>query len=213
MLWFFFSWGEILGQDFFLPAKEERGFGLGGSSWGWCRWGWRDFPPFFPFFFSSLFLSFSSFSSLFSHFFCSFFFEFLLFSYLLGKEQTTATYWENGEFHSDPVCTNPVQNFPIGGKFQRNVRKLHFKFRVSFGNFIQEKGKAKWFWSPFTRHNSAGCPLEVEEDELDTLRSSPNTARDKNITKLTRNDLGNVIFVWQFSTNSARVSLLYTKHM
>ena len=27
--------------------------------------------------------------------------------------QTTAIYCKNGEFHSDPVCTDPVQNFPI----------------------------------------------------------------------------------------------------
>ena len=31
----------------------------------------------------------------------------------------TAIYWENGEFHSDPVCTDPVRNFPIF------CRKLH----------------------------------------------------------------------------------------
>ena len=34
-------------------------------------------------------------------------FVFLLFS----LEQTMAIYSENGEFHSDPVCTDPVQNF------------------------------------------------------------------------------------------------------
>ena len=31
---------------------------------------------------------------------------------LLEQGQTTAIYWENGEFHSDPVCTDPVRNFP-----------------------------------------------------------------------------------------------------
>ena len=25
-------------------------------------------------------------------------------------------YWKNGEFHSDLVCTDPVQNFPKGAK-------------------------------------------------------------------------------------------------
>ena len=67
--------------------------------------------PFFSFFFR--------FSSLFRFFFVflrfsSFFFAFLRFSpILLGQGQTTAFYWENGESHSDPVCTDPVRNFPI----------------------------------------------------------------------------------------------------
>ena len=60
--------------------------------------------PFFSFFFVFLrfffvFLRFSSF--------------FLVFwPILLEEGQTTAIYWENGEFHSDPVCTDPVRNFP-----------------------------------------------------------------------------------------------------
>ena len=29
-----------------------------------------------------------------------------------GQGQTTAIYCKNGEFHSDPLCTDPVQNFP-----------------------------------------------------------------------------------------------------
>ena len=53
----------------------------------------------------SHFLRFLSFSSL--------FFVFLSFSPIfLGQGQTTAIYWEDREFHSNPVCTNPVQNFP-----------------------------------------------------------------------------------------------------
>ena len=32
---------------------------------------------------------------------------------LLGQEQTTVIFRENGELHSEPVCTDPVQNFPI----------------------------------------------------------------------------------------------------
>ena len=31
---------------------------------------------------------------------------------LLGQEQTTAILWANGEFHSDPICVDPAQNFP-----------------------------------------------------------------------------------------------------
>ena len=59
------------------------------------------FPFFLLFFF--VFLRFSS-----------LFFVFLRFlPILLEQGQTTAIYWENGEFHSDPVCTDPVRNFPI----------------------------------------------------------------------------------------------------
>ena len=47
--------------------------------------------------------------------FFSLFFAFLLFSAFLhsprGQRKTTAIYCKNGEFHSDPVCTDPVQNF------------------------------------------------------------------------------------------------------
>ena len=50
------------------------------------------------------------------HFFCFFccssFFSAFFPPVLLGQELTTAIYWENGEFHSDPVGTDPVQNFP-----------------------------------------------------------------------------------------------------
>ena len=73
---------------------------------GWCRWGGSDFPHFlriFPFFsahFSSFSAHFSPFSSLFS-------------ASPKGQRQTTAICCKNGEFHSDPVCTDPVQNFPI----------------------------------------------------------------------------------------------------
>ena len=51
---------------------------------------------------------------LFFSFFIAFFVCFVVFlRFSLGKDQTTAIYWENGEFHSDPVCTDAVQNFPI----------------------------------------------------------------------------------------------------
>ena len=75
--------------------------------------GSEGFSHFFRF--SSFFFVFLLFSSLFFAFlrFSSFFFAFLRFSpILLGQGQTTAIYWENGEFHSDPVCTDPVRNFP-----------------------------------------------------------------------------------------------------
>ena len=51
-------------------------------------------------------------------FFLTHFFAFLRFSSLFssspkGQGRTTAIYCKNGEFHSDPVCTDPVQNFPM----------------------------------------------------------------------------------------------------
>ena len=63
--------------------------------------GSEGFSPFFSFSFrfSSLFFA-----------FLRFFFAFLRFSPILpGQGQTTAIYWENGEFHSDPVCTAKVR--------------------------------------------------------------------------------------------------------
>ena len=64
------------------------------------------FPLFFAHF-SSFFTHFSAFSTHFS----SFSTHFSPFS-PEGQGQTTAIYCKNGEFHSDPVCTDPVQNFP-----------------------------------------------------------------------------------------------------
>ena len=37
--------------------------------------------------------------------------------------QTTATHWKNGEFHSDPVCTDPVQNRVCGPAAIDNLRR------------------------------------------------------------------------------------------
>ena len=59
------------------------------------------FPFFYAFF--PFFTQFSPFSSLFS-------------ASPKGQGQTTAIYCKNGEFHSDPVCTDPVQNLPNLGK-------------------------------------------------------------------------------------------------
>ena len=62
------------------------------------------FYAFFPFLHIFPFLAhFSPFSSLYS-------------AAPKGQGQTTAIYCKNGEFHSDPVCTDPVQNFPINSK-------------------------------------------------------------------------------------------------
>ena len=73
--------------------------------------------PFFCFFFFLRFAFFFVFLWFSFVFFCfsSLFFVFLCFflPILLEQGQTTAIYWESGEFHSDPVCTDPVQNFPI----------------------------------------------------------------------------------------------------
>ena len=64
------------------------------------------FGVIFPFFFAQ----FSPFSSLFS-------------ASPKGQVQTTAICCKNGEFHSDPVCTDPVQNFPRqkGKKISRKM--------------------------------------------------------------------------------------------
>ena len=71
-------------------------------------------------------------------FFCAFL---RFFALCPNKGQITAIYWKNGEFHSDPVCTDPVENFPIVwkvrfswrgkprhdlvGDFRRNTDELH----------------------------------------------------------------------------------------
>ena len=44
----------------------------------------------------------------------SFFFVFLRFFFFIFLRFSPGICWENGEFHSDPVCTDPVQNFPPG---------------------------------------------------------------------------------------------------
>ena len=69
----------------------------------------------FPFF-HAFFRFFYAFSPFFNAFF-PFSTHFSPFSSLFsaspkGGGQTTAIYCKNGEFHSDPVCTDPVQNFP-----------------------------------------------------------------------------------------------------
>ena len=51
-----------------------------------------------------VFLFFFDFS--FFSFFCS---SSLFFAFLLKDKETTAIYCRDGEFHSDPVCTDPVQ--------------------------------------------------------------------------------------------------------
>ena len=83
--------------------------------------------PFLSFFFAfSFFFVSLRFSSLFFAFlrFSSFFFDILL-----EQRQTTAIYWENGEFHSDPVCTDPVRNFPKSFP-ERPEEKLFFFVRL-----------------------------------------------------------------------------------
>ena len=68
----------------------------------------------FPFFthFSRFSTHFSPFSTHFSPF------SSLFSASPKGQGQTTAIYCTNGEFHSDPVCTDPVRNFPID--FRKN---------------------------------------------------------------------------------------------
>ena len=87
----------------------------------------EDFSSFFIFCSFAIFLCFSLpffvvllFLFVFLCFFCLFLIVFLRF--LLGQAETTAIYWENGEFQSDPVCTDPVENFPISALSPPSVR-------------------------------------------------------------------------------------------
>ena len=59
----------------------------------------------FPFFYA-----FFAFLRIFSLFFAFLHFSSLFSSSPKGQGQTPAIYCKNGEFHSDPVCTDPVQN-------------------------------------------------------------------------------------------------------
>ena len=71
------------------------------------------FPFFYAFF--PFFTHFSPFSSLFS-------------ASPKGQGQTTAIYCKNGEFHSDPVCTDPVQNFPRNAPCHVRIPKAGILF-------------------------------------------------------------------------------------
>ena len=62
------------------------------------------FPFFYVFFF--VFFRFSSF------FFVFLRFSSLFFAFLLEDKGEQLIYCKNWEFHSDPVCTDPVRNFP-----------------------------------------------------------------------------------------------------
>ena len=105
--------------------------------------GSEEFPIFFHFF--SFFFAFSFFFVFlrFSSFFCLFF---VFLPILLERGQTTAIYWENGEFHSDPVCTDPVRNFPkFGGNLAGFVRSHKIKaqqFRGKLRSIFRERIRA-----------------------------------------------------------------------
>ena len=64
----------------------------------------------FPFLFAHFSPFFTHFSPCFTHFFP---FSSLFSASPEGQGQTTAIYCKNGEFHSNPICTDPVQNFPM----------------------------------------------------------------------------------------------------
>ena len=73
---------------------------------GLVQMGSEEFSPVFVFL--CFFFAFLRF------FFAFFPFFFAVCDYPRGQGQTTAIYCKNGEeFHSDPVCTDPMQNFPI----------------------------------------------------------------------------------------------------
>ena len=78
---------------------------------------------------------FTHFSSFFTHFspfltHCSPFFTHFSAS-PRGQGQTTAIYCKNGEFHSDPVCTDPMQDFP-------NLPRKHYP--INLENFKPGNG-------------------------------------------------------------------------
>ena len=81
-----------------------------------------------------------------------------------GQGQTTAIYCKNGEFHSDPVCTDPIKNFPIqnfrkGFIGQRGLARGHPSKARDSGLFsapfflcpLKRTGTHFWktFWAPF----------------------------------------------------------------
>ena len=78
--------------------------------------------------------------------FSSFFFAFLLI--LPAQEQTSAIYWKNGEFHSNPVCTDPVENFPIHVEhpLYQNRNKGIFAKTALLRNrpFASSRTKTRW---------------------------------------------------------------------
>ena len=81
------------------------------------------------------------FSFFFSFVCCSsFFFAFICFfrcsPHSPSARATTPIYWKHGVFQSDPVCTDPIENFPkeasIGGF---PSRAGHFRAEHSTGNW------------------------------------------------------------------------------
>ena len=53
-----------------------------------------------------------------------------------NKGQKTAIYWKNGEFHSDPVCTDPVENFPKYGGVLWEILERRFSKGMSAKDFM-----------------------------------------------------------------------------
>ena len=109
----------------------------------------------------------SPFSSLFCAF-LRFFCGNLPFSALfaLEKGEITAIYWKNGEFHSDPVCTDPVENFPSKvflrppsghGRPRLRVRDVRAK------NFIFLRSE-RWGERLFGPGRPPGCPRGRPQD-------------------------------------------------
>ena len=109
--------------------------------------GVAEIPPFF-FVFLCFLLRF-----LVKRFFC----VFLRFSLiLLGQGKRTAIYWENGEFHSNPVCIDPVQNFPIeNGGVALQFRKILLSVKFLSASLGPEMA-APILWTPGKSVRSAG---------------------------------------------------------
>ena len=115
---------------------------------GWCRWGWRNFHPFF----------------LFLRFF--FFFVFLRFSLiLLGQWQTTASTGKMGNFTPTPSAATPLTTAPA----QSGLRSLcllggnqswrtHLSWTYREGKISAKFSCIKFFWSQPGRHDILAIP-------------------------------------------------------
>ena len=65
--------------------------------------------------------------------------------------QTTAIYCKNGEFHSDPVCTDPVQNFP---DFDGKTGPKHKEFE---GSGVPLSGEILYVYALFRGLKICAC--------------------------------------------------------
>ena len=56
----------------------------------------------------------------------------------------TAIYWENAESHSNPICTDPVHNFPTGVEWKTGRKREMGKKSQKIENGPRPKVGKKW---------------------------------------------------------------------